>query len=276
MFTFQNLNYCQFHSPLFISRMIIVLFFSPRQSMFTLLSILRRDALFLLPDAVEEAVVALAIWDDEAVVPVSVLSSSCRIDIFVMMAVIILPKVVARPLNFLSFLQYPAASLIPEMEVVCEVTSDSGFCPSFVVKVVTSTTTLAQESSARFCLPLPLVRFFTLSLTVFALLLFLFSIFRLFRMVALFLLHVWMLGPTSRSDFLHSTKTFVQFFLTWVTLFAQSLIVMLLPVFFLVIQACTAAYFALVSASPNAVHKSVLLALVSIFFLYSLTFVAQA
>ena len=42
--------------------------------MFTLLSILRRDALLFLPDAVvavEEAVDPAAIWDDEAVDPVS-------------------------------------------------------------------------------------------------------------------------------------------------------------------------------------------------------------
>merc|ERR1712038_801039 len=248
--------------------------------MFTLLSILRRDALLLLPDAVvpdvEEAGVAAAISDDEAYDPVSVLSCSCRIDIFAARSVIILSSVVSRDFKSLSALQYPTASVIPEMEVVSEVTSDSGFCPSSVVKVFTTTTTAAQVSSARLYLPLLLVRFLTLALTVFALLLFLFSLFKLFRMVALVLLHVWMLGPTSRSDFLHATKTGIHFFLTSVTLFAQSLIVMLLPVFLFLIHFNIAAYFALVSSSPNAVHKSVLLALVSIFFLYSLTFVAQA
>ena len=53
---------------------IVVLLFTPPQCMFTLLSILRRDALLFLPDAVvavEEAVDPAAIWDDEAVDPVS-------------------------------------------------------------------------------------------------------------------------------------------------------------------------------------------------------------
>merc|ERR1719242_613259 len=119
------------------------------------------------------------------------------------------------------------------MEVVSEVTSDSGFCVSFVVKSFTTTTTAVQVvGTARLCRPLLLVRFFTLALTVFALLLFLFRVFRLFRMVALFLLHVWMLGPTSRSDLLHFTKALVQLFLALVTLPAHCLNVMLLPVFF--------------------------------------------
>ena len=53
---------------------IVVLLFTPLQCIFTLLSILRRDALLFLPDAVvavEEAVDPAAIWDDEAVDPVS-------------------------------------------------------------------------------------------------------------------------------------------------------------------------------------------------------------
>ena len=54
---------------------IVVLLFTPPQCMFTLLSILRRDALLFLPDAVvaavEEAVDPAAIWEVEAVDPVS-------------------------------------------------------------------------------------------------------------------------------------------------------------------------------------------------------------
>jgi hypothetical protein len=133
------------------------------------------------------------------------------------------------------------------------------FCSSFVVKVLASVDTPAQVVGiARVCLPEVAVESdVSLVLAVLALALLVLSAPRDVNRLLLVLLHVWMAGPTSRSDTLHCWNAVRQVVLAVATFVAHCLTVMLLPDIFFEIQVCTAVNFALVSLSENTVHSIV-------------------